>query len=87
MAGDPMWELTWFDYYLGEFGYFERTAQSFDLARFYAAYGIEHDPHAVLERLYLLGIMLDKLSFVRLDEPRGVHHLRMLRELVEELEQ
>lgn len=76
----------WFDYYFGEYGYYRRTSESFDLARFRCAYGIEYDPQSPLQRLYLLSALLAKLSWVPLDSQRGVHHQHMLGELVKELE-
>ena len=86
IAGDPMWELMWFDYYFGEYGYYQRTAASFSLARFRCAYGIEYDPRAPLQRLYLISAVLEKLSFLPLHDPRAAHHRSMLAELVAELE-
>ena len=86
MAGDPMWELAVFDYYFGEFDYYQTTDRSFDLGRFREAYGTEYDPHAPLQKLYVIGIALEKLAFVELDSPRGLHHRQMLTELVADLE-
>ena len=81
MAGDPLWELMWFDYYFGEYGYDERTPQSFDLRRFRRAYGRGYDPHGSLQRLYLVSALLEKLSFLPPDDPRAVHHRQALAEL------
>ena len=86
MAGDPMWELAVFDYYFGEFGYYQTTDRSFDLGRFREAYAIQYDRQAPLQKLYVIGMLLEKLGFVALDSPRGVHHRQMLAELLAELE-
>lgn len=53
-AGDPRWELAWFDYY---FGSLPSGRAPFDMARFRAAYGTNHDPQGSLGRFYLLAIL------------------------------
>jgi len=61
MAGDPRWELAWLDYYFADLP-FGRAA--FDMARFRAAYGTDHDPRDPLGRFYLAAILLfEKLLF------------------------
>lgn len=86
MAGDPLWELMWFDYYFGEYGDFGSTPTGFDLARFKQAYGITYDPWSPRQQLYLLGALLDKLSWLPLAGPRAAHHQGMVVDLVERLE-
>ena len=83
MAGDPMWELMWVDYYFGEYGYYQRTVESFDLRRFRRAYGVQYDAHGPRQTLYLVSALLEKLSFVAADDRRAVHHRQMLAEVVE----
>jgi len=86
MAGDPRWELMWFDYYFGEYGHHERAPQSFDVKRFRTAYGREYDPHGPLQRLYLVSALLEKLSFLPLHAPQAAHHQQALAALVADLE-
>jgi hypothetical protein len=85
VAGDPLWELMWFDYYFGEYGLYPRTDHSFDFSRFRHAYGLEYDPHAPLQRLYLMSALLEKLSFTDLASERARSHRAMLEVLVREL--
>ena len=54
-AGDPRWELAWFDYYFEQFPF---QAEPFDLARFRAAYGTDHDPNDPVGRFYLAAILV-----------------------------
>ena len=76
-AGDPRWELACFDYY---FTPSEREPISpFDLARFRAAYGTEHDPNDLLGRFYLLAILaFEKLLFYDPSTQRGRWAIRTL---------
>jgi len=69
-AGDPRWELAWFDYY---FTPSEREPVSpFDLARFRVAYSADHDPGDTIGRFYLIGILVfEKLLFYDPASPRG----------------
>jgi len=68
-AGDPRWELAWFDYYFSQFP-FNRV--DFDMARFRAAYGTDHDPGDPLGRFYLLAILLfEKLLWLDPSCPTG----------------
>jgi len=53
-AGDPRWELAWFDYYFSQFPF---NPINFDMARFRAAYGSDHGCEHVLGRFYLLCIL------------------------------
>jgi len=55
MAGDPRWELAWFDYYFSELPF---GRSPFDMSRFRAAYGTEHDCLDDLSRFYLLAILV-----------------------------
>ncbi len=69
MAGDPRWELAWFDYYFGALP-FRRSP--FDMARFRAAYGTAHDAQDDLGRFYLLAILLfEKLLWLDANSERG----------------
>lgn len=68
MAGDPRWELAWVDYY---FDLFPFNRASFDMARFRAAYGTDHDPTDATGRFYLAAILLfAKLLWFKAGEPR-----------------
>ncbi len=69
MVGDPRWELAWFDYYFCQDPF---AVKPFDMPRFRAAYGTNHDPDDLLGRFYLLAILLfEKLLFVDPACPRG----------------
>ena len=69
MAGDPRWELAWFDYY---FSICPLGRPTFDMARFRAAYGTDHDPWDRTGRFYLMAILLfEKLLFFDPASPRG----------------
>jgi hypothetical protein len=62
MAGDPRWELAWADYYFTEHPF---GRAPFDMARFRAAYGTDHDPRDSLGRFYLAAVLLfEKLLFL-----------------------
>jgi len=68
MAGDPRWELAWVDYYFDLFPFYQA---SFDMARFRAAYGTDHDPTDATGRFYLAAILLfAKLLWFKAGEPR-----------------
>jgi len=61
MSGDPRWELAWIDYYFTDLPI---GRVPFNMARFRAAYGTNHDPRDGLGRFYLAGILLfEKLLF------------------------
>ena len=78
-AGDPRWELACFDYYFSQFPYHER----FDLARFRAAYGTDHDPNDALGRFYLAAILLfEKLLFFKPGEPRTTWAIQTLKDIL-----
>jgi len=80
MAGDPRWELAWFDYYFGSLP-FERAP--FDMARFRAAYGTNHDPEDPLGRFYLLAILLfEKLLWLDPGCQRGRWAIRTVKHLL-----
>ena len=69
MAGDPRWELAWVDYYF-EQNPFARAC--FDMARFRAGYGANHDPNDALGRFYLVAVLVfEKLLFFEPASPRG----------------
>ena len=68
MAGDPRWELSWFDYYFAQFPFRD---ESFDLNRFRGAYGTCYHPEDSVGRFYLVAILIfEKLLFFRPGEPR-----------------
>jgi hypothetical protein len=82
LAGDPRWELAWFDYYFADFPFGEAT---FDLSRFRAAYGDNPEPDD-LARFYLLGILLfEKLLWFDPASPRGAWALNKAKDLISEL--
>jgi hypothetical protein len=78
-AGDPRWELAWFDYY---FTPSEREpVEPFDLTRFRAAYGTDHKPDDLIGRFYLIGILVfEKLLFYDPASTRGRWAIRTLKE-------
>lgn len=81
-AGDPRWELAWFDYY---FTPSEREpTEPFDLARFRTAYGTGHDPDDLVGRFYLVGILVfEKLLFYDPASTRGRWAIAALKEALE----
>jgi len=84
MAGDPLWELMVFDYYFGAHYPPGALRPGFDLDRFREGYGLDHDPRAPLQRLYALGMALEKLAFVDLDSPRAALNRSLLNEIIAE---
>ena len=69
MAGDPLWELAWFQYYFAEYPF---AREPFNLERFWEAYGVVYDPQSPLARFYLAAILLfEKLRFYDPASPRG----------------
>jgi Phosphotransferase enzyme family len=78
-AGDPRWELAWFDYY---FTPSEREPMGrFDLVRFRAAYGTDHDPSDLPGRFYLIGILVfEKLLYYDPASQRGQWAIGALKE-------
>jgi len=69
LAGDPRWELAWFDYYFEQFPFY---GVDFDMDRFRAAYGTDHDSTDILGRFYLLAILVfEKLLFFDPHTPKG----------------
>jgi hypothetical protein len=83
MAGDPRWELAWVDFYFSLYPY---DRPGFDLARFRAGYGAEHDPEDEVGRFYTLAILLfEKLLFYRPETRRGAWAIATAQELIESL--
>ena len=81
-AGDPRWELACFDYYFGALP-FER-ARRFDMARFRAAYGTDHDPQDDLGRYYLLAVLVfEKLLWFDPGSERGRWAITKARDILE----
>ena len=78
-AGDPRWELAWFDYY---FTPSEREPVArFDMSRFRAAYGTDHDLDDALGRFYVLAILVfEKLLFYDPHSQRGEWAIRTLKD-------
>lgn len=69
MVGDARWELAWVDYYFTELPF---GRAPFDMARFRAAYGTDHELKDLLGRFYLAGILLfGKLLWFNPTSPRG----------------
>ena len=69
MAGDPRLELACFDYY---FRQMPLRRELFDMDRFRAAYGTNHDPQDRLGRFYLAAILVfEKLLFFDPASARG----------------
>jgi len=85
MAGDPMWELMVFDYYFGAHYPSGALTPGFDLDRFREGYGLDYDPRAPLQRLYAVGMALEKLAFVDLDSQRAALNTSLLDEVAAEL--
>ena len=84
VAGDPRWELAWIDYY---FSVFLHSRLSFDMSRFRAAYGTDHDPHDEIGRFYLLAILLfEKLLFFTPDSRRGQWAIHTVKALLRSLQ-
>jgi hypothetical protein len=78
-AGDPRWELAWFDYY---FTPSEREPMGrFDLARFRAAYGADYDSRDSVGHFYLIGVLVfEKLLFYDPASTRGRWAIAALKE-------
>ena len=85
MAGDPMWELMVFDYYFGAHYPSGALTPGFDLDRFRRGYGLDYDPRAPLQRLYAVGMAVEKLTFVDLASPRAALNRELLDTIVDEL--
>jgi len=85
LAGDPMWELMVFDYYFGAHYPPGAISPGFDLDRFHEGYGLDYDPRAPLQRLYAVGMALEKLAFIDLDSQRAALNRSLLDEVVTEL--
>ena len=82
-AGHPRWELAWFDFY---FGQYPCEDLAFDMARFRAAYGTDHDPCDRLGRFYLLAVLVfEKLLFYRPDSLRGRWAIGCVRDTLRQL--
>jgi len=79
-AGDPRWELAWVDYYFVDYP-FER--RQFDLRRFRAGYGTDHNPYDEVGRFYLLAVLLfEKLLFMKPDSDRGRWAIETAKEII-----
>jgi hypothetical protein len=80
MAGAPRWELAWVDFYFDIYPFDRRP---FDMARFRAGYGTDHDPHDEVGRFYTLAILVfEKLLFFRPETPRGAWAIEAVKELL-----
>ncbi len=80
LAGDPRWELSWFDYYFTQYPF---NGVAFDMDRFRAAYGTDHDPQDRLGRFYLAAILLfEKLLFFDPATDRGRWAIRTLKDVL-----
>jgi len=86
MAGDPMWELMVFDYYFGAHYPSGTLEPGFSLERFRRGYGLDYDPRAPLQRLYAVGMALEKLAFLDPVSPRAKLNRELARTIVAELE-
>jgi hypothetical protein len=83
MTGDPRWELAWVDFYFSQYPYYP---VSFDMARFRAGYGANHDPEDEIGRFYLLAILIfEKLLFYKLETRRGAWAIAKVKELLQTL--
>ena len=83
-AGDPRWELAWVDYY---FSIYPFDRRSFDMDRFRAAYGTDHDPDDEVGRFYLLAILLfEKLLFFSPQSARGRWAIHCVKRLLREVQ-
>ncbi|HUT19914.1 MAG TPA: aminoglycoside phosphotransferase family protein [Anaerolineae bacterium] len=81
-AGDPRWELAWVGYY---FSIYPFDRRSFDMDRFRAAYGTDHDPDDEVGRFYLLAILLfEKLLFFSPQSDRGRWAIHAVKRLLRE---
>ena len=82
-AGDPRWELAFFDFYFAQIP----EDAGFNLARFRAAYGTEHDADDVLGRFYLAAMLVFMKSWYFTDpnDARGPWALQTLKDILAEL--
>jgi hypothetical protein len=81
-AGAPRWALAWFDYYFTPSA--REPVAPFDLARFRAAYGTDHDPGDMVGRFYLVAVLVfEKLLFCDPGSPRGQWAIRTLKDNVQ----
>ena len=79
-AGDPRWELAWFDYYFGALPF---VRAPFDMARFRAAYGTDHDPDDGHGRFYLLAVLVfEKLLWLDPGSDRGRWSIARARDIL-----
>ena len=80
MAGDPRWELAWVDFYFEQYPFRRRP---FDMKRFRAGYGTDHDPNDARGRFYLAAALLfEKLLFFDPASPRGRWAIQTVRDIV-----
>ncbi|MHB9107146.1 MAG: phosphotransferase family protein [Armatimonadota bacterium] len=82
MAGDPRWELAWFDYYFAQFPYAD---EPFNLQRFRDAYGDDYCADDPVARFYLAAILVfEKLLYFRQGEPRFQWAIEKLKTILSE---
>ena len=82
-AGDPRWELAWFDYY---FRALPPRRPRFDLRRFHEGYGSRPDPDDVAGRFYRVAILVfEKLHFYDPTSELGAWAVATLKKLLREL--
>jgi aminoglycoside phosphotransferase (APT) family kinase protein len=82
-AGDPRWELAWVDFYFDVYPFDRRR---FDMARFRAGYGTDHDPHDEVGRFYTLAVLVfEKLLFYKPETRRGAWAIATAKELLKSL--
>ena len=80
MVGDPRWELAWLDYYFSQCPF---NGALFDMARFRAAYGTNHDPDDPVGRFYLAAVLLfEKLLSAKPDEPPGRWAIETVKDII-----
>ena len=83
MAGDPRWELAWFDYYFDRLPF---GRAPFNMGRFRAAYGTDHDPDDPLGRFYLLCILVfEKLLWFDPGSARGRWAIATVKKIIARL--
>lgn len=82
LAGDPRWELAWFDYYFAQYPFAD---EPFNLQRFRDAYGTDYCPDDPLGRFYLAAILVfEKLLYFRPGEPRFQWAIKTLKTILME---
>jgi len=82
-AGDPRWELACVDFYFQHYPW----PAPFDMQRFRAAYGTDHDPEDRLGRFYLLAVLIvEKLLFFDPASSRGRWAIQTVKNLLKTFE-